>query len=511
MVYSSYPKLCHLAYTCHRTASPQRRQKRVEAIGPCSTLQPSRNIARQIFGLRVTKLEIPQRAILVQILEWTLHSRRPLRPCELFVALSTKRDLDKQGLTGLVSHNPFNLVNEEDLNDFCRDILAVTEDGTLSFVDKEIISYLTTVEGEVLGLRPAGKVHEMIAAVCFQEVACLSPQALLKPWISSGKVIRGELNDCHLKEYATLYWLEHFQLAGPGSRLLPFLLHHAIKNVVQSEDIAGSDLSVTEFWQRTINIGLKVCCLFDAEVLGRTYIDMGANFSSTSLGAGEAMLHVAAMNQSLEITRLLIEKGADVEGRLIVDHAMTRCTSRTPLHMATVRGHLSIIKLLVSAGADVNASTMVTGRTALQLAVESGHEEIANYLLDCGAISTMIDGELGRLGRLGRNCGPIKMMEPLSRRSLAEAESMEEASTHCSQEEQDDLEDSCVKLRDLSFHEDEVCDRDDELLQEHGTDVMLSSRRSLQLEDSNASVSLDGDSWLCIELADCGAEIFWKV
>jgi hypothetical protein len=250
--------------------------------------------------------------------------------------------------------------------------------------------------------------------------------------------------------------------------------------------------------------------LFDAEVLGRTYIDQGASFSTKSLGTGEAMLHVAAMNQSLEVTRLLIEKGADVEGRVRVDGALIPCTSRTPLHVATTRGHLTLIKLLVSAGANVNATTMVTGRTALQLAVEFDHEEIVNYLLDSGASSTQI-GELGRLARLAQKCRHPEMKRLLSKRSLSETKSVKEASTRCSQEDQEDLEGSCAQLRDLSFDEDQVTDEDDEFLQYCETDVMGSSQRSLQLKGSDGSVSLDCDSWQCIDLADCDADIFRKV
>lgn len=423
------------------------------------------------------------------------------------MALSTKTELDRHGLTRLLSGNAFKLNNEEDLVNLCRGILIVTEHGMLSFADDGIASYLSMIGAELLGLRPAGKVHETIAAICLQHALCLNSQAFLTPWISRHRVIREEFNHDHFSEYATLYWLEHFHLAGKRSRILPFLLHRAIENFVQCADVASSDLSGPELWQRRINTGLRVCCLFDADVLGRTYIDQGASFSTTSLGTDEAMLHVAAMNQSLEVARLLIEKGADVEGRVRMDGALIPCTTRTPLHVATTRGHLSIVKLLVSAGANVNATTKTTGRTALQLAVEFDHEEIFNYLLDSGASSTMIGG-LGRLARLAQKGGHSEMKKLLSGRSLVEAESMEEASTCCSQEEQDDLEASCAQLRDLSFHEDQVAGEDDELVQYCETDVMGSSQRSSQLKGSDGSVSLDCDSWQCIELADCEAGSF---
>src|SRR5271170_1748732 len=299
----------------HCTVSQQLRHALTRVAGPCSDLQPSQNSVCQTINSRLMKVDIRQRTTLVQILEWTLHSRRLLKPCELLVALSIKTELDRHGLTRPLSGDAFKLNNEEDLMNLCRGILIVTEHGMLSFADDGIASYLSMIGAELLGLRPAGKVHETIAAICLQHALCLNPQAFLTPWISRRKVIREEFNHYHFSEYATLYWLEHFHLAGKRSRILPFLLHRAIENFLQCADVASSDLSGPELWQRRINTGLKVCCLFDADVLGRTYIDQGASFSTTSLGTDEAMLHVAAMNQSLEVARLLIEKGADVEGR----------------------------------------------------------------------------------------------------------------------------------------------------------------------------------------------------
>jgi hypothetical protein len=498
----------HHAHQDHCTVSQRLHHEFTRAVEPGSDLQSLKNSVRQTIEPRLVRMDIQQRTTLVQILEWTLHSRRLLKPCELLVALSTKTELDRRSLTQL-SGDAFKLNNEEDLMNLCRGILIVTEQGMLSFADDGIASYLSTVGAEALGLRPAGKVHETIAAICLQHALHLNPQAFLTPWISWRKAIREEPSHYRFSEYATLYWLEHFHLAGQRSRILPFLLHRAIENFVRCEDVASSDLSGPQLWQRKIDIGLIVCCLLDAEVLGGTYIDQGASFFTKSLGTGEAMLHVAAMNQSLEVTRLLIEKGADVEGRVRVGGALIPCTSRTPLHVATTRGHLSIIKLLVSAGTNVNATTMITGRTALQLAVEFGHEEIVNYLLDSGASSNLIG--LGKLARPAQMYGHPEMKKLLAGRSLSEAESVKEASTRCSQEEQEDLEGSCAQLRDLSFHEDEVTDEDDELVQYCETDVMGSPQRSPQRKDSDGSASLDCDSWQCIELADCDAEIFRKV
>ena len=65
---------------------------------------------------------------------------------------------------------------------------------------------------------------------------------------------------------------------------------------------------------------------------------------------GETALHSAAGRGHLEIVKLLIAKGADVNAR--------RENGETVLHSASVEGHLEIVKLLTDNGAEVNQRTL---------------------------------------------------------------------------------------------------------------------------------------------------------
>ena len=110
---------------------------------------------------------------------------------------------------------------------------------------------------------------------------------------------------------------------------------------------------------------------------------------------------------SLEVVKMLIESGADVNARYDEGWKFT------PLMFAAEMGDVEIVRLLLESGADVNAKDLyeVTalmwaenfevatllieagadveakncqGRTALMYAVESGHLDVAKIILKVG-------------------------------------------------------------------------------------------------------------------------------
>ncbi|KAJ8961504.1 hypothetical protein NQ318_014753 [Aromia moschata] len=106
----------------------------------------------------------------------------------------------------------------------------------------------------------------------------------------------------------------------------------------------------------------------------KTLLTKGAPFTADWLGTSP--LHLAAQNNHLEITEILLRAGISKDARTKVD--------RTPLHMAAYEGHLQIVDTLVKQGADIDCRDLL-GMTPLHWAVQNGHIEIVEYLIMNGA------------------------------------------------------------------------------------------------------------------------------
>jgi hypothetical protein len=89
-------------------------------------------------------------------------------------------------------------------------------------------------------------------------------------------------------------------------------------------------------------------------------------------------LLIAIERGHLDIVKLLIEKGAQVDEARIGD-------SVTPLLIAAGHGHLEIVKLLIEKGAQVNQARISDGGLPLFFAAQNGHAEVVELLIQKGA------------------------------------------------------------------------------------------------------------------------------
>ena len=129
----------------------------------------------------------------------------------------------------------------------------------------------------------------------------------------------------------------------------------------------------------------------------------GAKIDSTT--AGWTALHRAADNLNVPMVKLLLAKGADIEGRSPKDfspkkHPLARLGSDfddydevdaadadegwTALLRAATKGQEAMVRLLVEKGADIEARNPTKG-TPLICAAETNYEAIVEFLLKSGA------------------------------------------------------------------------------------------------------------------------------
>ena len=99
--------------------------------------------------------------------------------------------------------------------------------------------------------------------------------------------------------------------------------------------------------------------------------------ASPSIKDNLTLLHVAALIGDIEVVRILVSKGEDVNVKAGYDY--------TPLHGAASKGHVEVIEFLVSKGANVNAKTGDDSFTPLFSAALNNKIESVKFLVSAGA------------------------------------------------------------------------------------------------------------------------------
>jgi len=125
----------------------------------------------------------------------------------------------------------------------------------------------------------------------------------------------------------------------------------------------------------------------DDQVAVRSLIAKHADVNAAQ-GDGMTALHWAASRDDLEMARLLIQAGANV-------NAITRLNAVTPLMMACKQAGAALIEMLLKAVANANA-VEESGTTPLMLAAASGSADAVKDLLDYGAHVNAKEGAHGQ-------------------------------------------------------------------------------------------------------------------
>jgi ankyrin repeat protein len=110
--------------------------------------------------------------------------------------------------------------------------------------------------------------------------------------------------------------------------------------------------------------------------LSQLLIERGANINFQDKSEHESALYLASSEGHLDIVKLLVQKGAKID--------IQNKEGKTPLMTAIEEKKIEIVAFLLSKGADPNKKS-VEGKTALDFAKEKKNEEIIKLLLKAGA------------------------------------------------------------------------------------------------------------------------------
>lgn len=108
----------------------------------------------------------------------------------------------------------------------------------------------------------------------------------------------------------------------------------------------------------------------------KDYLDIVATLLTSGMD-GSPALHDAALKGRVDMLKVLLAKGADV------NHKTN--TGATPLHDAAIGGHVEAVRILLEHGANVNARETESGDTPLYMAAAMGRDQVAALLLEKGA------------------------------------------------------------------------------------------------------------------------------
>lgn len=117
--------------------------------------------------------------------------------------------------------------------------------------------------------------------------------------------------------------------------------------------------------------------LIVANYLLENGVDINAKNSN-----GMSVLQAALDNKNVSVAKLLIDKGADIKGR--VSGGPTNIRSGTALMFAVRNGLQSLVPILIEKGADIHVKNY-DGESLMMLAVSSRNYEVVKVLLEAGA------------------------------------------------------------------------------------------------------------------------------
>ncbi|KAI4940771.1 hypothetical protein J4E91_011258 [Alternaria rosae] len=316
----------------------------------------------------------------MRILQWLTFSARPLSVTEVaeVVAIDVARDV------------AFNrdevLVDPLEALDICSSLVTITkneEDGKLGPTQQIIALAHYSVQEYLVSDRirqGSAKQYSM------QEAACQSAitRGSLKYLMQLQQPLEEEsLRAFGLARYSAEFWSSHLRKTGDEmehtSRLAMSLMaieEPAYLNWLRLHDPdRSSEGPNLEKSLNSVPMPLYYAALLGFSTVTRLLLDKGADVNAQGGSCGNA-LQAASERGHEQVVKMLLDQGADVNAQHGLDG--------NALYAASSGGHEQVVKMLLDQGADVNAQGGLCSN-ALQVASDRGHEQVVKMLLNKGA------------------------------------------------------------------------------------------------------------------------------
>ncbi|USP76308.1 Arp Ankyrin repeat protein [Curvularia clavata] len=335
-----------------------------------------------------------------KVLSWITYAKRPLTTAELCCALAVEpqeTELD-----------PDNLPDPEDLLSVCAGLVIVDQESAVV----RLVHY-TTQEffQRIIDTWNPGALLE-ITSTCLTYLSFDKFQTGKSP---SNRELEKKLQENKFLDYAAKHWGEHALVLQNELYVLihSFLCSRRLVSCATQVFLAPRNKFPGDSGtDPESDIGLHLAARFGlSSVIEKALTDEEQEQEAILKqqdGYGYTLLYVAAMHGHYGTTELLLEKSAQMKGRLstIYNAALQGAAAKgdkeiielllrngadlnargeheTPLIAASLRGHKAIVELLLEKGAEVNASRETN--TPLSAASFGGHKAIVELLLEKGA------------------------------------------------------------------------------------------------------------------------------
>ena len=238
----------------------------------------------------------------------------------------------------------------------------------------DIIRALIKAGAKVDSFTRWGRMHEDLnfsSATPLHVAAMAGRPEIVRLLIEAGKDINGYLDFRNHRNYHTALSLALEE--NPNQEVAKLLIQ------------AGADVNAVNWREKT---PLHTVAAMNEEVMmsvniATDLINAGANLNpktsrlnSLSFHVGYTSLHTAASVNHIEMVKLLIKHGANINSKDESDNS--------PLHMAIYGGHGKLAKLLIESGAYIH-SRNYNDNLPIQMAAHAGLPEVIQQLIEAGS------------------------------------------------------------------------------------------------------------------------------